>query len=164
MVWFHNDGLLVRFGVEEADVGAGGEYRSNGPFVEVEFDVQWNKLNAFGTFTILDDTVKLPNGILLTNAEFETIVPFTSGGAATLSFGIYDTDRTTALNATGIHSALALTAIDAVGETTTLTGTLINTILANNTPNLVSATVGTANFTAGQGKLRLRYFVPTPLA
>lgn len=164
MVWYNNDGLLVKFGTEEAVVGGGGEYRWNGPFTEVEFDVQWDKLNAFGTATILDETVRIPNGVLLTSAEFETIVPFVSSGSATLTLGFFDTDRTTAYDEDGIDATIAKTAIDAVGETVTCDGALINTILANNTPNLVSATVGTADFSAGQGKLRLRYFVPTPAA
>lgn len=162
MAWMNNDGLFIKFGAEEARVGGGGEYRWNGPFTEVEIDVRWNMLNAFGTVTVLDDTVRIPNGVLLTSAEFETVVPFTSGGAATLDLGFYDTDRTTAYDADGIDVAIALTAIDAVGETVTCDGALINTILANNTPNLITATVGTANFTAGRGKLRLRYFVPSP--
>ena len=164
MAWYNNDGLLIKYGVEEAATGGGGEFTWKGPFTEVEIDVQWNKLNAFGTRTILDETVRIPNGVLLTSAEFEVVVPFTSGGSATLDLGFYDMDRTTAYDADGIDAAIALTAIDAVGETVTCDGALINTILANNTPNLLSATVGTANFTAGQGKLRLRYFVPTPAA
>lgn len=162
MAWLNNDGLLIKYGTEEALHGGGGEYRWNGPFTEVEIDVQWNRLNAFGTRTILDETVRIPNGVLLTSAEFEVIVPFTSGGSATLTLGFFDTDRTTAYDEDGIDATIALTAIDAVGETVTCDGALINTVLANNTPNLISATVGTANYTAGRGKLRLRYFVPTP--
>ena len=162
MAWLNNDQLLIRYGTEEAQTGGGGEFRWNGPFTEVEIDIVWNKLNAFGTRTILDETVRIPNGVLLTSAEIEVVVPFTSGGSATLDLGFYDMDRTTAYDADGIDAAVALTALDAVGETTACDGALINTILANNTPNLISATVGTANFTAGQAKLRLRYFVPTP--
>lgn len=161
MAWYNNDGLLVKFGTEEGMTGGGGEFRWNGPTTEVEIDVVWNKLNAFGTRTILDETVRIPNGILLTSAEFEVVVPFVGAGA-TLDLGFYDMDRTTAYDADGIDAAIAVTAIDAVGETVTCDGALINTLLANNTPNLISATVGTANYTAGQGKLRLRYFVPSP--
>lgn len=161
MPWTNNDGLLIKFGTEEALVGGGGEYRWNGPSATVEIDVRWNMLNAFGTRTILDETVRIPNGVLLQAAEFRTIVPFTSGGLATLSFGLFDMDRTTAYNATGIHSALALTAMDAVNETTALTGALVGTILANDQPSLISATVDTANFTAGRGVLRLTLFRPT---
>lgn len=164
MAWTNNDGLYIKYGAEEANVGGGGEYRWNGPFTELEFDVQWNKLNAFGTVTILDETVRIPSGVILTYAEFEPTIGFTSGGAATISFGLYDTDRTTAYDEDGIDATIALTAIDAVGETVTCDGALVNTKLSNDTPCLVTATVGTANYTAGQGKLRLRYFVPTPTA
>lgn len=159
--WMNNDGLFVKFGSQQAVVGGGGSFSVEGEFTTVEIDIRYNMLNAFGTRTILDETVRVPNGVLLTSAEFEVVVPFTSGGAATLDLGFYDTDRTTAYDADGIDAVIALTAIDAVGETVTCDGALINTILANNTPNLISATVGTADYTAGRGKLRLKYFVPT---
>lgn len=160
VIWRNNDGLAVKFGRDEAFRGAGGEFSIGGEFRVVELDIVWNQLNAFGTVTILDETVKLPNGCLLTNAEIEVVVPF-AGATATLALGLAKTDGT-AYDATGISTALAQTALDTVGETTNLTGALVNTILANTTPSLISATVGTANFTAGRAKLRLKYFFPTP--
>lgn len=159
--WFNSDGLLIRLGPEEAQVGGGGEYKSNGPLVETEFDVNFNMLNAFGVRTLLDETVKIPNGGIIQLVEFKVIVPFASGGAATLSFGLASTDRVTAFAATGLVNATALATINTVGATVTGAGASINTVLANATPNLISATVGVANFTAGRGKLRVRYFIPT---
>lgn len=162
MAWYNNDGLLIKYGPEEARVGGGGEYRWVGPFTEVEIDVQWNRLAAFGTRTILDETVRIPNGVLLTSAEFEVVVPFASGGLATLDFGFYDMDRTTEYDADGIIAGATAASLSTVGATIVGAGALINTVLANNTPNLISGRVNVANFTAGRGKLRLRYFVPTP--
>lgn len=161
MAWLNNDGLLVKFGTEEAIVGGGGEFTWDGPNAKLDIDIRYNMLNAFGTRTILDETVRIPNGLLLRSASFQVIVPFTSGGAATLDLGLYDMDRTTAYDADGIDAAIALTAIDTVGETVTCDGALIGTILANDTPSLISATVGTANYTAGRGVLTLQFFKPT---
>lgn len=159
--WVNNDGLPIRFGVDQADTGEGGQYRWNGPFAEYEYDVIWNDLEAFGTVDFLGRSVRIPNGMLLTEATFEVSQGFTSGGAATLTFGFHNADGS-AYDADGIDAAIALTAIDTVGETVTCDGALVNALLKN--PNkkysYVTATVGTANYTAGKGKLRLKLFVP----
>ena len=166
MPWINNDGLLVQFGTELAKTGGGGEFHWTGSFAQHEFDIDFSKLNAFGNITVLDYTVRIQNGILLTSAEFETVVPFTSGGSPTLDIGLVDDDATTtdSYDIDGIDVAIAMTAIDAVGETVTCDGALINTILANpgNKKSLVAVRVNVANYNAGRGKLRFNYFVPTP--
>ena len=162
MAWNNSDGLLIKYGYEEAQVGGGGEFAVVDDVHTVEFDIRWNMLNAFGTRTILDETVRIPNGVIIISALFTTEVPFTSGGAATLSVGLCSPDRTTVFSATGLINATALTTMDAVGEVVTGAGASLNTVLANAAPNLIQATVGTANYTAGRGKLRIRYFVPSP--
>jgi len=166
MVWFNNDGLLVKFGREEAIAGVGGEYSWRGFQGSLEVEVDYRRLNAFGTPTILSDVIRIPNGIIIKSAEFQVAdQAFSTSGSPTLSFGLYKTDRTTAYSATGIHSALAASAVDTIGENNALTGSLINTtVLASTTPSLLSCTVGTANFTAGRGKLRIHWFWPTPAA
>ena len=163
MVWMNNDGLLVKFGKEKGIAANGGSYRFVGPLDCIEIDVDYRKLNAFGTNTILSDTVKVPNGVLLKSAEFQVDVAFT-GATATLTLGLYDSDRTTAYDEDGIDATIALTAIDAIGEVVACDGALIGTVLANNTPSLITALVGTANFTAGRGKLRLYFYRPTVAA
>lgn len=165
MPWMNNDGLLIKYGTEEAQVGGGGEYRWDGPLTELEIDIQWNRLAAFGTEKVVDETIRIPNGVLLQSAEFRVITPFTSGGSATLTLGLINPDRSTAYDADGIDATVALTAIDAVNETVTCDGALIGTVLnAAQGSSLVTATVGTANYTAGKGVLRLRYFVPVKTA
>lgn len=162
MAWMNNDNLYIKFGQEEAKQARAGEFRWHGPTTKIEADIIWNRLNAFGTVTFLSDTLRIPNGVLLVSAKLITIVPFTSGGSATLTLGLYDKDRTTAYDADGIDAAIALTAMDTVGETVTCDGALIGTILANNAQNLLTATVGTANYTAGQAKLEIEYLTPSP--
>lgn len=166
MPWINSDGLLVGFGTELAKAGTGGEFHWTGPFVQHEFDINFANLAPFGTITPLSFTVRIQNGILLTSAELETVVPFTSGGSPTLDIGLVDEDATTtdSYDIDGIDAAIAMTAIDTVGETVTCDGALINTILANsgNKKSLVAVRVNTANYTAGRAKLRFNYFVPTP--
>lgn len=160
-LWVNNDGLPIRFGTELAKVGEGGQYRWNGPFAEYEYDVIWDDLEAFGTVDFLGRSVRIPNGMLLTEATFEVSEAFTSLGAPTLTFGFHNADGT-AYDADGIDVSIAMTAIDAVGDTITCDGALVNKILDN--PNkkysYVTCTVGVADYTAGKGKLRLKLYVP----
>lgn len=162
MPWINESGLPIRFGTELAADGHGGQYRWNGPMAEYEYDVEFDGLEAFGTPSFLARTVRIPDGMLLTEATFEVSQPFTSGGAATLTFGFHNADGT-AYDADGIDAAIALTAIDAVGDTVVCDGALVNALLQNPVKkySYVTATVGVANFTAGRGKLRLKLFVPT---
>lgn len=157
--WINNDGLKIRYGADAAKAGTGGEYSMPGSTHVVELVVEGTKLNAFGTATMLSDTVTIPNGVLLESVEFRVVEPFTSGGSATLTLGLYDTDFSTAYDANGIDATIALTAIDAVNDTIACDGALVGTVLANNTPSVVSATAGTANFTGGKGLLRIKYTV-----
>jgi hypothetical protein len=161
MPWTNESGLKIRFGTELASLGKGGQYRWNGPVAEYEYDIIGTQLNAFGTVTFLSDTVRIPDGMLLTDATIEVTQPFTSGGSATLTLGFHNEDGT-AYDADGIDATVALTALDAVGETTVCDGALVNTLLQNPSYkySYVTATVGTANYTAGKAKLRLRLFVP----
>lgn len=158
--WINESGLPIRFGTDLAANGAGGQFRWNGPMAEYEYDIVWNELEAFGTVTYLGRTVRIPDGMLLTEATIEVSEAFTSGGAATLTLGFHNADGT-AYDADGIDAAVALTALDTVGETTVCDGALVNTILANGSKkySYVTATVGTADYTAGKAKLRLKLFV-----
>lgn len=158
--WVNESGLPIRFGTDLAADGKGGQYRWHGPFAEYEFDINAGELEAFGTVTFLGRTVRIPDGMLLTEATFEVSEAF-AGAGATLTFGFHNADGT-AYDADGIDAAIALTAIDAVGDTITCDGALVNALLQNPTKkySYVTATVGTANFTAGKGKLRLKLFVP----
>jgi hypothetical protein len=156
MAWMNGDGLYIKFGTEEVAVTQAGEYNQLGPLHYIEAEINWDELEAFGTTTFLSETVKLPDGVYLEKAEFEVSVAF-AGASATISFGTIDTDRTTAHDADGIDVQIATTSIDAAGDTITCDGALIGTVLDNTTPMLLTALVETADFTAGQGFLRVYY-------
>ena len=153
--WLNGDGLYIRFGADEGKVQKTGEYEDSGYWGGehfVEADISYTDLNAFGTDTILSDTVVIPNGARITKAEMYVITAFTSGGSATLELGTIRTDRSTTYDADGFVAATAVASLTA-GATIAGSGALVNTTLAND--GLLTATVRTANFTAGRARLRV---------
>ena len=158
--WHNNDGLFIRFGTKEAEVGVAGEYRTNGPQRMVEVTIP--AMTALGTgAAIQDDSAVIPKGARIEKVEVITDTLVTSGGSATLNIGLIRTDRTTELDYDGLVAALALASFNAAGETAVLTtavtsaGALLGTTLANN--GLITADYDTAAFTAGAIRVRVYY-------
>ncbi len=111
---------------------------------------------TFGASNIDLNNPFIPAGSLITRADLVMTTAATSGGAATLSIGTYNAAGT-AIVAAGIDSAIALTAIDAIGETVRCDGTHTTTAgyIAENA--YIGAIYATAAFTAGVGKLYIEY-------
>jgi hypothetical protein len=151
--WINDDGLQVKFGTEKVEpANVGGELLSYGENRVTEITFAHDDLAAVGTEGILADSVGLPDGCVLEKAEFHVEVAFV-GATGTLSFGVIQRDRSTAVDADGIDATIAVTAIDAIGDVVTCDGALVGTTLT--TGGLITATNGTADFTAGKGTLRL---------
>lgn len=156
-VWYNADGLLVLSGPDEARTKKVGVYAAKYGDVSVaEAILTYTDLNAFGTDTILSDTLALPDGARIKAASIYVETAFTSGGSATLKVGLLRTDRTTAYDDDGLVVATAVASLTA-GATITGSGALVNTTLAND--GLLTATVGTANFTAGKARIRVEYYI-----
>ena len=158
--WHNSDGLFIRFGTKEAEVGVAGEYRTPGPQRMVELTI--GALTALGTgAAIQDDTALIPKGARIERVEVITTTQATSGGSAVLNIGLIRTDRSTELDYDGLVAALPLASFNAAGETFSATagvtygGALLGTTLANN--GLLTADYDTAAFTAGAIKVRV-YF------
>lgn len=160
MSWYNNDGLYIRFGTEKTNVAFGGESVTDGNNRVITLDLDFEDFAAFGTEKIISEGVTIPDGAFIQSSVFKVIDGFTSGGAATLTFGLIDSDRTTAYDADGLDAAVALTAIDTDGETVTGDGAAVGTVVSNDKPVYITATVGTADFTAGKGQLVVTYFIP----
>jgi hypothetical protein len=159
--WLNSDGLYIKYGQTESATITGGEYAamSEGSMHYIEFEITPEVLNTLTGPIFLSDTLLLPGDCFLFKAEFEVEVAFDSTGeAATVDFGLYDTDRTTAYDEDGIDAAIAEADIDAVGDTIACNGALVGTRLANNTPCYVTADVDTELFTAGLGRLKIWYY------
>lgn len=159
MGWLNNDGLYVKFGTEEGNVGILGEYRTNAAQRQTEIILDLTTLAS--TDTILDFTTFLPKDAFIEKVDIETKVSATSGGSATLSVGLYKSDTTTAISATGLVSALALATIGNAGTLTTLTlGSTGAGAKIGSTPGFpayFSAKYGTAAFTAGVVAIRVHW-------
>lgn len=167
--WDNTDGLHVRFGIQEAtsqdtSYFQGGETKSFGANRVEDVTIDLTKLNAFGTVTILNDKTFFGAGWVPELVEVETLVAAT-GATATLSLGLVkNSDRTTAISATAFANALTVASMAAVGTRLSIsagsTGAGANIGVATTFDALLTATVGTANFTAGKVRVRI-YWRPT---
>lgn len=157
MGWYNNDGLYVKFGTEEATVGTIGEFRTLGSTRETVITLDLTTLTS--SDVILDYSTFLPKDAFIEAVELETLVSATSGSSATLSVGLYKSDTTTAISATGLVSALAVATLGNAGTRTTLTlGSTGAGAKIGSTPGfpaLISAKYGTAAFTAGKVSIRI---------
>ena len=157
--WVNSDGLLVKSGPDEATPAKAGAYvlESTNEHT-IEAIINWNKFEAYGTDTILSDTLVIPDGARITSVKVYVDTAFTSGGSATLIVGLKRTDRSTAYDADGLVASTAVASLTS-GATITGSGALVNTTLAYDA--LLTATVGTADFTAGKAKIVVTYYNAT---
>jgi len=162
--WVNDDGLLVRFGLDQAKIAREGKVSVKGEEAELVVTIVGTEVPATAS-QLLYKQAGLPQGAHLVSATFYTDVIFTSGGAATLDIGLWsdDGDGTYTVNdANGIDAAVAITAIDALGEVVACDGALVGTVVPTVTggrPLVVSVGYGTAAYTAGQGRLVIKYIV-----
>jgi len=166
--WVNDDGLTVRFGTGEAEVARGGQVggvRENHTIV-VELIATDLKAydDATDPTTVLDWNTRIPAGAFLKSAELQVLTAF-AGATATLDIGLVQaSDQEAAFtdeDDDGIDAAVAVTAIDAVGDTIACDGALIGTVLGADAGGyLVSAEAGTASFTAGEARLVIEYYIP----
>lgn len=165
--WLNSDGLYIKLGSSEAtsqnaSYPQGGEYRTHGQNREQSQVIDLTKLNAFGTVTILNDVEFFGKGWVPEAVIIETLVAATGTGA-TLSLGlVQNSDRVTAISATAFTTAaLTLATIAAIGTRTIITagstGAGANIGVATTLDALWTATVGTANFTAGKVRVTVQY-------
>ena len=165
MPWTNNDGLRIRYGVEEAVDAESGEYGAFDPGSIHLITVELNPtvLDSIGKHVC--EATRLPgaNGYktFIKNAEVFTETPFDSAGDAfTLDIGLDNVDGTVfaAAGAAGID-ALTQSNMDAVAETVTCDGSSVKVRLANTQPLNITLTVGGAVPTAGKGWLRVWYYL-----
>ena len=156
MSYTNADGLRVLTNDDQGVVKVQGTAPSSMHQVLV-MDITFTALGTTFTSTNIDlNNPFIPAGSLIKRADLVMTTAATSGGSATLTIGTYNAAGT-AIVAAGIDSAVALTAIDAVGETVRCDGTHTTTAgyIAENA--YIGAIYGTAAFTAGVGKLYIEY-------
>lgn len=159
--WTNSDGLHIKYGQTEGEAGIGGAYAEGGAGQNVvEVDITLADLTT--TAAIQDDNIFIPAGAFISKIEVIATTAAT-GATAALNIGLQRRDRSTELDYDGLVAALAVTAIDAAGETNTITdggtgaGALVGTELAYS--GYITADYDTAAFTAGVVKVRIYWVV-----
>lgn len=160
MVYVNDDGLHIRFGNEQGAKALAGAPNTAGTEKELVVDLDFSRMPAFGdasTFINGTPAAPIPAGALLRSATIILTTIFTSGGAPTLTLGMSQNDATV-IDADGIDATIALADLDAIGTEVACDGALVGTILAEN--SYVTIDVATADYTAGRGKLVIKYIIP----
>lgn len=159
-IYTNPDGLTQLYGIDRANIVQVGSPTPAGGKQVLTADFTFDKLQAFGVLTLLDPLrqTALPKGALITSASLNVVTAF-AGSGATLDLGFYKTDGTTAIAATGLASAIALSSLNAVGDQVTLSGSLVNGVALTDDA-IITAQVGTANFTAGRAIVTVAYIIP----
>lgn len=158
--WMNGDGLYVEFGTTKATLGVAGEYKTYGELREILVDIDLTTIGS--TPTILDNNLKFPTGVRIQEVVVVAHTAAVSGGSSTLDIGLVKEDRTTAISATGIVAALPKASYDAAGEQNTITpgatngGALLGTVTSD--VGYLTANWNTAAFTAGDVRVRIRYY------
>jgi hypothetical protein len=135
--------------------------------IDDKFPQQYNQTGGIKTYTLtwsyddlptesLDDSIvqSLPANSRINSSTLRVTEAF--AGGTSYNIGLYETDGTV-IDADGIDAAVALTAIDAVGETVVNDG-----VLVGNTAGIGSAAgqvriAATGIFTAGRAVLEIEY-------
>lgn len=172
--WMNKDNLYLKFGPTKAVPTQAGEYKTFGSQREIEIVLILKNLTS--SAVIQNDVISIPAvtgtgddaaGAFIEQVDLEVLEGASTGSSPTLSIGtIKVSDRTTAVSDTSFVNALAASTIDTAGKKVTLVqgttgyGSLIGTYLtaANGTCN-ISAKYGTAAFTTGVIKVRIKYNV-----
>lgn len=153
----NDDGLKVRFNLnqaEEADRGttAVGVRRA------VKVDItDATALATSDTSVPTGDEVSIPAGAYIVNAYYIVKTAHTSGGSATLTFGLKNSAGS-AIDADGIDAAIAVAALGA-NAAVNCDGAYVGGALKLASEAWITAIYATAAFTAGAGTLVVEYIL-----
>jgi hypothetical protein len=156
MSYTNADGLRVLTNDDQGAVKLQGVTATD-PTQVLVMDITFTALGTtFGASNIDLNNPYIPAGSLIKRADLVMTTAATSGGSATLTIGTYNAAGT-AIDADGIDATVALTAIDAIGETVRCDGAhlTVGGYVAENA--YIGAIYATAAYTAGVGKLYIEY-------
>ena len=155
MSYTNTDGLRVLTNDDQGAVKTQGMTTTSATQVLV-VDLTFTSIgSSFGSANIDLNNPFIPAGSVILRADL-VMTAAATGASSTLTIGTYNAAGT-AIVAAGIDSAIALTAIDGIGETVRCDGTHMTTAgyIAENA--YIGAIYGTAVFTGGVGKLYVEY-------
>lgn len=151
--WVNNDGLTISFGQIDVlkNVPAVVNTEAYGDTMVAEVDAI--TLPDAGVPTQYENGAYIPAGALIESVQLVVSDAFTSGGAAVLDVGVYDEDGV-AVDDDGLVAAQAVAGLTA-GAVIAGAGALVGTVASQNL--YVALTYDTAAFTAGSGRLVIKY-------
>ena len=162
--WTNADGLTLKYGVDRAEDGIQGEYRTAGPkrCIELEFDYTQLPTVAQNS-VVIGDNLRLPIGIFVEEVEIRAWTDFdSSGDTMTLNVGWVDLDGTSNVDVDAFVVAATQTELNTGGTNVAGwvgaevgTGTTVTTV-----PKLITWEVDSQAATAGRGVIRIWYSVP----
>lgn len=159
MAWTNADGLVVRFGNERAEVMPNGWTQEGIHKTLVHKITDATALGDTDTAAVNPHEAFIPAGAVITRATFNVKTAF-AGATAVLDLGLKQADGTN-IDDDGIDAAVAVTALDAAGDTIVCDGAYIAdgdlTGVRLATDAYIMATYDTAAFTAGVGTLVVEY-------
>lgn len=162
MSFINKDGVLVRVGLDAAKKAPVSSVKVFGDQRVIDVDISAANLPAFGSTVTASRYVKIPANSLVEKVELSVEVAFT-GASATLSVGCIDAEGDTPTSDVDAFLNAATTAeLTSLGlqsgTSSPLDGSGVGVKYTK--PQYITWTVGTADFTAGKGKLRIWYSTP----
>jgi hypothetical protein len=166
--WTNSDGLVVGFGTHSVDNEVAAVVSERGPVKVMQMYVKATNLVA--TASVVASTqppqaVRIKRGSVINRAKFQVVVPFATSASGTLTIGTFKADAAATVDdADGIDATIAVTAIDAIGETVICDGALVNGTTpvgaTSDSDVVILPSYGTGVFTAGEGILTVEYMEP----
>lgn len=163
MGYMDNSGLWVPTGLEQTVPAAGGEYKTYGEMREIEVTLNVANAGAIGSPVIIDNNIAFPVGMIIAEADVYCTVAGLTG--VTLDVGLVARDRVTEVDFNGIIAAYPLASM-AVGTQTSIIkgGSFVGALITAGTPTTTQSYLcmnfNTTAFTAGQIRVRIKYFRP----
>lgn len=151
--WTNNDGLTVSFGTIESLKNIPGVVNTEAFGDTMVAEVEAVSLPDAGVPDQYENGAYIPAGALIESVELVVDDAFTSAGAAVLDVGTYDEDGVV-IDDDGLIAGQAVAGLTA-GAVITGAGALVGTVAAKN--SYVALTYDTAAFTAGSGRLVIKY-------
>lgn len=160
MAWTNEDGLVIRYGTDRAAVMPGGS-TAEGVHKTLVHKFDFNDIANTDTAAPNPHEASIPADSVIVRATLYVTTAF-AGATATLDIGLKQDDGTNT-DDDGIDAAIAVTALDAVGDTILCDGALVSAETGDLTgvrfteAQWIMTTWDTAAFTAGAATLVVEY-------
>lgn len=151
--WVNSDGLTVRFGPHEAFDNTASQVVTAGAEQMLVMDITASTIGATAAPGDIANSAMIPANSYVISAVLIANTDWASDGSAVLDVGFCDKDGTD-LNDDALIAGLAVASITA-DSVTAGAGASVGAVVTAN--SFVYATYDTAAFTAGDGRLVIRY-------